>query len=378
MELLNPLMLWGMLGVSVPIAIHFWHQKKGTYYFWAATQWLSEKNLQQAKGFRFDEWWLLVLRCIGIVLLCLFLSKPLWLHTSETTGTKPIHLVEPSAWVYENYKFELEAALKKGEPCFWMTQPLTAIVQGQQPPSSSWSALQFQAVLNRLPSSNTNHLQLYFTNTAALLTLPNIYATMPYSLHYVRPNATKNRSNYIQVNQNQYITLDDSGSLVKQTQIAQGSQRVYTGNIAYFIPTQHPDEKYIHAALQALTQVYGFSFKKVNELAKAQISFDAPASTALTFVYQPTSFDRRVVALPETWQAMAFNEQLPLFIGEHIIKELHLKNLDNPLSNKQIKALFALQPYHPRPTQSKLSDVLLIALLLVIGTERWLSLQKNS
>ncbi len=378
MELLNPLMLWGTLGIAIPVAIHFWHQKKGKYYPWAATQWLSEKNLQQAKGLRFDEWWLLLLRCLAIVLLCLFLSKPILLNPSSASQAKSIHLVEPSAWVYENYKFEIASALQKGEPCFWLTQPLTAIVQGQQPPSSSWSAWQFQAVLNSLTASNTNHLQLYFTNTEALLTLPNIYAPMPYDLHYVRPNFTKNRNNYIQVSQNQFITLDDSGSLVKQTQIAQGNQRVYTGDIAYFIPKQHPDEKYIHAALQALTQVYGFSFKKVNELTKAQISFDVPSSTALAFVYQPTRFDSHVVALPETWQAMAFSEQLPIFIGEHIVRELHLKNTDNPLSSKQINALFTLQPYHPRPTQSKLSDVLFVALLLVIGIERWLSLQKNS
>ena len=64
----TPTLLWGLLGLAIPILIHFWHQKQGKRLDWAATQWLSEKNLQQARGIRLDNIWLLILR-LAIVLL---------------------------------------------------------------------------------------------------------------------------------------------------------------------------------------------------------------------------------------------------------------------------------------------------------------------
>lgn len=378
MELLNPLMLWGTLGIAIPVAIHFWHQKKGKYYPWAAMQWLSEKNLQQAKGLRFDEWWLLLLRCLAIVLLCLFLSKPILLNPSPISQAKSIHLVEPSAWVYENYKFEIASALQKGESCFWLTQPLTAVDPNQQPPQSSWSAQHFQAILNAMNFPQSSQLHLYFTNTQMLASLPHLYVPMPYTLHTVAASVAKKQGNYIQFSENQFITLNESGALITQNQAPSNKQLVHSGSLSFFMPKQHPNEKYLLAALQALHQVYGFSFKRVAKVADASIAFEASPSQALTFVSKPIYANSPVVILPETWQDMAFSGQLPVFIGEHIIKHLQLKTFDNPLSSKQLQALFALQPYHPRPTQSTISDILLGILLLVIGLERWLALQKNS
>ena len=87
LELLNPLMLWGALAISIPIVIHFWHQKKGKIIAWAATSWLIEKNLQQARGLRLDNWVLLLLRCI------------LLLQTNDL--------------IVDNFKFEIENALQK-------------------------------------------------------------------------------------------------------------------------------------------------------------------------------------------------------------------------------------------------------------------------
>ena len=74
----TPTLHWGLFGLAIPILIHFWHQKQGKRLDWAATQWLSEKNLQQARGIRLDNIWLFVLRLAIVLLLCLALAKPLW------------------------------------------------------------------------------------------------------------------------------------------------------------------------------------------------------------------------------------------------------------------------------------------------------------
>jgi hypothetical protein len=76
MEFINPLMLWGALAISIPIIVHFWNQKKGKIIEWATTQWLVENNLQQSSGIRLDNILLLILRCLLLLALCFFLSKP--------------------------------------------------------------------------------------------------------------------------------------------------------------------------------------------------------------------------------------------------------------------------------------------------------------
>ena len=52
MQFLQPLFLWGTLAVAIPIALHFWHQKKGTVIAWAAMRFLFEKNQQPQRGLR--------------------------------------------------------------------------------------------------------------------------------------------------------------------------------------------------------------------------------------------------------------------------------------------------------------------------------------
>src|SRR5678815_3909118 len=73
----EPYKLWGALAVAIPIAIHFWHRKQGKLLPWAATGWLEEKQQQQSRGLRLDDRWLLLVRCLLVVLLAILLAQPI-------------------------------------------------------------------------------------------------------------------------------------------------------------------------------------------------------------------------------------------------------------------------------------------------------------
>lgn len=70
----NPAFLWSLLGLSVPIAIHFLSRKEGQVIKLGSLKHMQETSTQQFRGIRLNEIWLLILRCLLIVLLSLLLS----------------------------------------------------------------------------------------------------------------------------------------------------------------------------------------------------------------------------------------------------------------------------------------------------------------
>jgi len=76
MVFLNPLFLWTLLGLSVPIAIHFWSKKKIKTIKIGSIRFLTEMNPKQTSNVRLNEWVLLLLRSLIIALIALILAAP--------------------------------------------------------------------------------------------------------------------------------------------------------------------------------------------------------------------------------------------------------------------------------------------------------------
>ncbi len=94
MVFLNPLFLWTLLGLSIPVAIHFWSKKKVKTIKIGSTQLLRELHPKQTRSIRLNHWFLLLLRMIMITLIALILAGPrIALLKTERSIT---YLVEPS------------------------------------------------------------------------------------------------------------------------------------------------------------------------------------------------------------------------------------------------------------------------------------------
>ncbi|UFH51893.1 BatA domain-containing protein [Spirosoma sp. KNUC1025] len=113
MQFIEPVLLWGALAVAIPVAIHFWHQKRGKLLPWAATQWLTESQQQQSRGLRLDNILLLIIRCLLLILLAILLAQPILNWFAKPPIIQKVHLVQPSASVANNFRFELTEAQKK-------------------------------------------------------------------------------------------------------------------------------------------------------------------------------------------------------------------------------------------------------------------------
>src|SRR5262245_4840971 len=78
MSFLNPIMLFGLAAVSIPIIIHLLNRRKFRRVVWAAMRFLQLSVEQNQKRMRIEDLILLVLRCLLLILIALALARPAW------------------------------------------------------------------------------------------------------------------------------------------------------------------------------------------------------------------------------------------------------------------------------------------------------------
>jgi hypothetical protein len=115
MQFLNPIWLWSALGVVIPIAIHLWNQQPGNILEVGSIQFMDPSPSKRSSRLQLTEIWLLILRCLIILLVALFLSKPIW-NSSTQHGTKGwVLLPRASAQTaYQTHQFQIDSLLKMG------------------------------------------------------------------------------------------------------------------------------------------------------------------------------------------------------------------------------------------------------------------------
>jgi len=70
----NPVFLWSLLGLAVPVAIHFLSRKEGKIIKLGSLRHVQETSTQQFRGIRLNEILLLMLRCACVIIFSFLLS----------------------------------------------------------------------------------------------------------------------------------------------------------------------------------------------------------------------------------------------------------------------------------------------------------------
>jgi hypothetical protein len=366
MAFLQSYMLWGMLAVAVPVAIHFWYQKKGKTIEWAATRWLGEQTTLQHRGIRLNEIWLMLLRCLLVILLALILSKPVVDWFNRNTRPSTLHLVQQDRLVTDAYRFELEKALRNGEEIYWIG-PLPEKAENLAEMSTGTDGLShLQQNINALSNGITPEFKLYFRNDETLQAFSKVYIPGGYQLFPVVDSVEKKTASF----------------KPKADQPAP---------IRVLIALKGDEEHAVKAALAALTEVYGFEFE-ITSKNRPGTQYD------LIFTHKPAdkmqpgttcivpgnarqwNVTNQVIQLRDTLN-MANSElvesgRLPEWLGELVINKLKLKTDRQRLSKKQLNALFEkTNPVNGNGEAASRSWLLLIFVMLMIA-ERWMALRK--
>ncbi|MFM8274815.1 MAG: BatA domain-containing protein [Gemmata sp.] len=93
MQFLAPMMLAGAAAVTVPIALHFFYRARYKPLPWAPMKFLKEAIEQTSRRLKFQEWILLALRCLALILLALALARPGWENASAAGDSEAIDAV---------------------------------------------------------------------------------------------------------------------------------------------------------------------------------------------------------------------------------------------------------------------------------------------
>ncbi|WP_031429191.1 BatA domain-containing protein [Flavimarina sp. Hel_I_48] len=94
MTFLNPMYLWGLLGLAVPLAIHLWSKKEGKTIKIGSIQLLAQTDPKQASSIQLNELFLLFLRLILLGILVCILASPQAKKKTKTADV--VYLIEPA------------------------------------------------------------------------------------------------------------------------------------------------------------------------------------------------------------------------------------------------------------------------------------------
>jgi hypothetical protein len=108
----NPIWLWALTGLSIPVAIHLLSRKEGKVIYIGSIRHLQETSTQQFKGIRLNELVLLALRCLLIILFVSLLSGLSFYKNKE--NVTPWVIVERGLENNHNVKSQLEKFRQDG------------------------------------------------------------------------------------------------------------------------------------------------------------------------------------------------------------------------------------------------------------------------
>ena len=397
MSFIEPALLWGALAVSIPVIIHFWHQKQGKPLPWAATQWLVEKQQQQSRGFRLDNIWLLIIRCLLLLLLVVLLAQPLlnWFRPEPTI--QKVHLVQPSSVVADNFRFELTEALKRGEKAFWVNSPLDPLTDKLTPTTNpaAFNPLTLQTAIDQVDAKNTE-LHIYLSPAQTLASVPAITVPVRFKLHTVTDSASR-PVGYLLGKDNRKLFVNRAGKFTSSSTFDPSlkfeSAPTHSGPIRTLLTYRNNRERQtVKAALAALTDVYGLAVA-LDEKQQSNQRYDwvltdqlptKPASQTLYIVSGtvgqatlPNVIFTAESLTPQTSERVESGE-LPEWLGEQVIQYYGLAMNNQPLSRQELNALFIPTKKPTTEQQAGLQNGLLIGFIGLLIVERWLALTKNA
>ncbi len=216
LQLLNPLWLWAIAGLIVPILIHLWHIKTGKTLKIGSIALLGESAKQSSRNFRVTDWLLLLLRCLLFLLLALLLTEPYWQKQAESAKTKGWVLIEkePIKEVYAHFKPQVDSLLKAGYALHQLDASFKSIKleeilkdtsqkvnSNPNPPRSYWSLIKL--LQQQLPQK----LPVYLFTSNQLQHFQNSKPELNFNLHWKTFTPADSVSTWIQ---NAYLTSGDS------------------------------------------------------------------------------------------------------------------------------------------------------------------------
>ncbi|MBF8963364.1 BatA domain-containing protein [Pontibacter sp. FD36] len=138
MTFLSPYWLFAATAILVPIAIHLWNRRQGKTVKVGSLRWLEPSASRRWSSIRLSDVWLLVLRCLILLLLSVALAKPVWEGTPTAQAAQKVVFISPEllhSVALRNIKPTVDKLLQRGYTLHRYTLGFESI------PAESWQAI---------------------------------------------------------------------------------------------------------------------------------------------------------------------------------------------------------------------------------------------
>jgi hypothetical protein len=385
MEFLQPIFLWGLLGISIPIGIHLWNGRRGKVLDWAAMNWLSGQESQSSRSFKLEKLLLLLLRILILTVLVL-LAIGLWFDFLEKSESKPVvHLVEPREGVVDEFRFELEQAMERGESVFWLLEGLPEYEAGKVPEVNQGSS-SIQQLLDQLPI-NLDALHFYTSGLAGNDQKETLYVPEIPILHLQSLDNRSISKAQIELDSSRFLSLNELGMLQVNSGEEALKNPVYSGSVGFrFLLEDEKKKSQFLAAFAAITEVYGLSFSEQSEGEILILTDQIPDIPEKNNLYLVTESSKQILLkniqsianqAEMNWEEVVEKGLLPGLILEPLVDFLGLHPREARLSPSQLAQRFIKIPESKMAISPNARVILLVLFLLLFALERYLAYRTN-
>lgn len=384
MQFLQSFMLWGLLGISIPILIHLWRGNRGKIISWAAMHWLSDQESSVVKGMKLENILVLILRIILLVLIVLLLSKVFIASLKNEKVFTHSHLVQPNQGVVDEFRFELTQALDKGENVYWATEKKRNVASTEDLMDVPNADFQLQEALKDLPVT-LDSLSIYLGNSSNELGAEFYSVPIQPQLYLSNKYVEKQKNQVIQLYNQKLFSVNDNGIfdslLLNNNQTV--SMKLKNDSFNYYLDRLKDSEvNFIEASLGAIEEVYGFEFTEVASSDSAKIIFsNSVDQTAekdkLYFNSDEYGFSdqKNVVYFPDQLDfehsELVRSGRLPEIILDRFLGFAGVNPRDILISDGQLKARFLPRPEQKHGKSANIDLLLLSLFVLTFGLERY-------
>jgi hypothetical protein len=173
--LLNPIWLFALAALSIPVAIHLWHIRPGKTLKVGSIS-LINSSSQNSRSIKLHDLLLLLLRCLLLALLALVLTLPLRKKQISSSSIKGWVLIpsENLKESYQKFKPEVDSLTKAGYEFHYFDQGFQkavlseALADGKNLKKDSSNAASYWTLLEQLDGQIPSSLPVYlFTSNRA-------------------------------------------------------------------------------------------------------------------------------------------------------------------------------------------------------------------
>lgn len=384
MQFLQPIFLWGLLGISIPVLIHLWLGKKGHVMAWAAMHWLSTKESAVAKGFRLENLLVLILRILLLTLLVGLLGKLLVSSCKDDSEKRIVHLVQPTESLIEEFRFELQQAFQKREEVYWADEKLTSIESLEEMKSREYD-FDLQTPLTGI-GWEVDELNLYLENSQNTYKDQFFVTPVTPTLFLGQTHIKQVKNKVFAIAGGATIVVDQAGLLDSISGAVNDAGDTEQARFYYFIGQEIAGSaaQFIRASLEAIDQVYGFGFRETSAVDEATLVFGHTLVTAKTgdklyFISEESSFPSLpdqvnfVDELDFEHSEVVRTGRLPEVILKKFLAYLAIDQKDVPISKSQLRSRFLVDKQYNQQQNPNLNLLLLSFFVICLGLERYFS-----